>query len=175
MQQGRTCTVTILLVALAAVCALALPPTALASSSAAPALRTAPPNAEFVLWQAQRGVRQALAEGGLHGFGERPAPHAVVAGGPAAPADVTYATGFDLRTLGRLTPVKNQGAYGTCWAFAAIGSLESVPAARPSAWDFSEDNLVCNAGFDTGHRRPVRPAAATRSWRSPTSPAGADR
>jgi C1A family cysteine protease len=147
MRQRRTRTVTILLVGLATVCVLALAPAALASAT--PALRRAPLNPEFVLWQAQRGMRQALAEGGLHGFGERPAPHAVVVTGPAAPADLTYAPSFDLRTQGRLTPVRNQGAYGTCWSFATYGSLESMLMPGASA-DFSEDNLVLTNGFDTG-------------------------
>jgi C1A family cysteine protease len=149
MQQRLTRTVAALLGALATACALALAPAALASASAAPALRTAPLNPEFVLWQAQRGFRQALAGAGLHGFGERPAPHAVVAAGPAAPADLTYATSFDLRTQGRLTPVRNQGAFGTCWSFATYGSLESMLMPGASA-DFSEDNLVLTNGFDTG-------------------------
>ena len=39
--------------------------------------------------------------------------------GKAAPA------AYDLRTLGRVTTVKNQDPFGTCWTFAALGSLES--------------------------------------------------
>jgi len=33
---------------------------------------------------------------------------------------------YDLRDLGLVTPPKNQGSNGTCWAFATIGSLESA-------------------------------------------------
>ena len=78
--------------------------------------------------------------------------------------DFSYATGmqmpsmrdfgplpatYDLRTFGRVTSVKNQNPRGTCWAFASCGSLESclLPG---ETWDFSEDNMVLQSGFDTG-------------------------
>lgn len=32
---------------------------------------------------------------------------------------------YDLRELGRITPVKNQGIPGPCWAFASLGAMES--------------------------------------------------
>ena len=35
-------------------------------------------------------------------------------------------TSYDLRKKGRVAGIKNQGSYGTCWAFAAISSLESA-------------------------------------------------
>jgi C1A family cysteine protease len=58
----------------------------------------------------------------------------------------TYPATYDLRTRGKLGSVKDQGYFGTCWAFAALGSLESC--LRPSdPATFSEDNLVRNAGF----------------------------
>ncbi|MDD1660530.1 MAG: lectin like domain-containing protein, partial [Methanomicrobiales archaeon] len=56
---------------------------------------------------------------------------------------------FDLRSGGRVSPVKDQGACGSCWAFASYGSLEStlLPA---QLWDFSENNLKNTHGFDLG-------------------------
>ena len=68
-------------------------------------------------------------------------------GDTAAAADVkTYSATYDLRTQGRVSPVKDQGAYGTCWSFAATGSLESclMPG---ELRDYAEDNMVRQAGF----------------------------
>ncbi len=55
---------------------------------------------------------------------------------------------YDLRTYGRVTSVKDQGAYGNCWAFASIASMESclLPAETN---DFSENNLSNLHGFDS--------------------------
>lgn len=63
---------------------------------------------------------------------------------------------YDLRKLGKLTPVKQQGFSGTCWAFAALGSLESSLLPNEK-WDFSENNMKnLNSynyawGFDRGY------------------------
>ena len=63
---------------------------------------------------------------------------------------------YDLRKLGKLTPVKQQGFSGTCWAFAALGSLESCLLPNEK-WDFSENNMKnldsykYAWGFDRGY------------------------
>lgn len=60
---------------------------------------------------------------------------------------------YDLRTQERLSPVKDQGLTGTCWAFSTLGSLESC-LLPDEEWDFSENSLKnllstnCPQGFD---------------------------
>ena len=56
---------------------------------------------------------------------------------------------YDSRTLNHLTPVRDQGNCGSCWAFAAVGSVETSLMPSESR-DFSEQNLKNLAGFDWG-------------------------
>jgi C1A family cysteine protease len=65
------------------------------------------------------------------------------------------AASWDWRTMSGVTPVKNQNPYGTCWAFAACGDLESKVLINESVvYDYSELNIQacnissndCNAG-----------------------------
>jgi len=60
-----------------------------------------------------------------------------------------YPASYDLRALGKLTPVKNQSIFNTCWAFATYGSMESCLEPGESR-DFSEKNLVNLTGYDEG-------------------------
>ena len=52
----------------------------------------------------------------------------------------TYPGSYDLRSIGKVTSIKNQGSAGDCWAFSTMGSLESnlLPAEND---DFSENNM----------------------------------
>ncbi len=47
---------------------------------------------------------------------------------------------YDLRTKGKVTPVKNQVGVANSWAFAAYGSLEST-LLPGETWDFSENHM----------------------------------
>jgi hypothetical protein len=55
---------------------------------------------------------------------------------------------LDWTTKGVVTPVKNQGSCGSCWAFSAVGSLESAYAIKTgNLIRFSEQELVsCDTG-----------------------------
>ncbi|WP_424358412.1 lectin like domain-containing protein [Methanocella sp. MCL-LM] len=70
----------------------------------------------------------------------------VVATGPVSAG---YPASYDLRTLSKVTGVRNQGSSGSCWAFATYASMESylLPGETP---DFSENNLKNTHGFDWG-------------------------
>jgi cathepsin H len=58
---------------------------------------------------------------------------------------------FDWTTQGMVTPVKNQGGCGSCWAFSTVGAMESHwnILAKGKNWTFSEQQLVdCAQAFD---------------------------
>ncbi len=58
-------------------------------------------------------------------------------------------SGFDLRSAGKVSSIKDQGDCGCCWAFATVGSLESTLLPGES-WDFSENNMKTRSGYDLG-------------------------
>ena len=70
----------------------------------------------------------------------------------AQAADVSESTAliptrYDLRERGRVSRVRNQGSYGTCWSFAALGAMESVLLPEESC-QFSVDHMTLNNGFN---------------------------
>ncbi len=82
------------------------------------------------------------------GFGYIPPPmdlsHIKVS--PYLRATLQLPSSWDWRTSGGVSSVKNQNPYGTCWAFAAIGDIESkVLINQSTEFDYSELNIVaCN-------------------------------
>ncbi len=63
---------------------------------------------------------------------------------------------YDLRSEGILSPMRNQGHFGTCWAFGSFGSLESTFKRRDGiSRDFSEAHLSYFAYVDLGPDMPA--------------------
>jgi C1A family cysteine protease len=76
---------------------------------------------------------------------------------------------YSYREVGRLPDIENQGIYGTCWAFASMGALESAILPYES-YDFSEENMSQNGGYkgtqlDGGDY--TRAIAYLTSWAGP--------
>jgi C1A family cysteine protease len=59
----------------------------------------------------------------------------------------TLPASYDLRALGKLTAVRDQGNCGSCWAFGTIASMESILLPGETR-NFSENNLKNLHGFD---------------------------
>ena len=123
----------------------------------------APLNPEFTSFISAAGpkqLRSVATSGEEHSTGFVPSPidYSYLKGQQIAPDAVALfqpqrlflPLQYDLRTQGKLTPVRNQGSCGDCWAFAAMGSAESVLLPGESR-DFSENNLKNRHGFDWGH------------------------
>ncbi len=53
---------------------------------------------------------------------------------------------YDMRDYGRVTPVKDQGSYETCWAFSSLAALETVNMPYEEN-DFSEDHMSRSNDF----------------------------
>ena len=139
----------LLLAAALIMVSLAAPP----AWAVGPQLEAAPLSADFVRYQADLKVSRSLGWDRIPGSqpGLVPAPMDPPAFGGARldAARGVYPASYDLRTDDKVSPVKNQGNWGTCWTFATLASLEScLLPGEPR--DFSEDNVALNAGFDTG-------------------------
>ncbi len=60
----------------------------------------------------------------------------------ASSYDGVLPSSFDLRDLGYVTSVKNQGDDGNCWSFSALAALESaILKASGMSFDLSEENM----------------------------------
>ncbi len=53
---------------------------------------------------------------------------------------------YDLRDRQRAPKIKNQGPFGTCWAFAALSAMESALLPEEE-WELSPDHMTLQNGF----------------------------
>lgn len=104
---------------------------------------------------ARSGATVLLAQGRIGGHVAPPLALPAVSPSVTAsllrrePSRYISARAYDLRRTARVSPVRDQGRFGTCWAFAALGSLES--SLRPGlAADYSENNMADRSGFRLG-------------------------
>ncbi|HUK76716.1 MAG TPA: lectin like domain-containing protein, partial [Thermoleophilia bacterium] len=142
---------------------------------AAPAGRLAPLNPAFVAYQHQfrtMGPNATLKTLVPVPVNTRPWAKAALPLGPLALGS-SYDPAYDLRTVGKVSPVRNQYQFNVCWVFASLASLESslLPA---DPQDFSEDNLAVAAGseFDTGLYNPGNYCMTTAElarWNGPVT------
>ncbi|MBQ9434484.1 MAG: hypothetical protein IJU26_09745 [Synergistaceae bacterium] len=65
---------------------------------------------------------------------------------PRITAAETLPSKFDLRDENRITPIRSQNPWGTCWTFAAVAAMESSYLtnfdAKPEDVDFSEMQII---------------------------------
>lgn len=130
------------------------------------ALETAPLNPEFVEYRNMMALeslsRDVVNSRGIYGNGYAtglvPAPADLSETGRALLSGPEIPKAYDLRAEGEVTPVKNQGHAGSCWAFASLASLESgLLRAGGENRDFSENNMKnllsysYPEGFDLAH------------------------
>jgi len=126
-----------------------------ADAAAASPYQTAPVNPEFISWQRKTFTYGADAhdEQG-HRLGYTPSPFDwshLQSQNFKIQQSVGQPAGYDLRSYGYVTDVRDQGNCGSCWTFGTYGPLESWLLKNESeTWDFSENHLKNYHGFDLG-------------------------
>ncbi len=124
------------------------------TNASAQGLVKAPVNPDFLKISDKKIGIQSITSSG-HSLGYKPSIHDLShLKTPPAFRVQSYDDFYDLRSLGKLTSIKDQDPYGSgcgaCWTFAAFGSMESV-LLPGETWNFSENNMKNTHGFDWGH------------------------
>jgi C1A family cysteine protease len=112
----------------------------------------APPNPDFVRFmELQKSGKAHLTGTDESGTGAMPPPGVIRFDNfleNSKLKSTSFASVYDLRTLGLVTPVKGQ-TNGACWAFASMASVESQWIKLGlGTWDLSDNNLKYCHGFD---------------------------
>ena len=88
------------------------------------------------------------SDGTVYSLGLIPSSSTYKATIPSGFIPTVLPSSYDLRNEGYVTPPKNQGSCGSCWAFATYGSIESYWLKTISeTHDLSENNLIYGHGF----------------------------
>lgn len=65
----------------------------------------------------------------------------------ASESSTNIPSSYDLRDKGRISQIRNQGSYGTCWAFAALSAMESSLLPE-EGFLFSVDHMSMSNSFN---------------------------
>ncbi len=117
-------------------------------------LQIQPMNPKYVRYVQEKADRALPKSSEGYKLGYVPAPFGFDLSKPSGAVEKNsefYDASYDLRTGGRVSSVKNQNPWGTCWSFATYASLESCLMPLSPEPDFSENNLVNKSGFDLGY------------------------